>query len=475
MIKKRLGKSNLEVSCVGFGSYRISNKIEQHHHALEKALKKGINLIDTSSNYADGESEILIGNLISRLISTNEFRREDLIIVTKGGYIQGQNLQLVNQRVEIGSPYNEIVICSPDLKHSINPEFLEDQINLSLQRLKMDCIDVYLLHNPEYFLTYTKMNSLTDLRNEYYKRIETAFRFLEQKVDEGKIKWYGISSNTFGANADKLNFTSLERVLEIAENISPKNHFAVVQFPLNAIEKVNASTKNQFDNTKTFLRLANEANLGVLVNRPLNGIEHNQIIRLADYEIKENISKDETIDLASQIESIEKEILILADKIEDGEIRKNVMDCLSIGNIIKSNFDRFDGVTHFSEVRNQFLIPRANYSMQNLFETFREDKSALNKINNYAVHVNILLDSCESVLAKTANEENKKLHDKLNQYLDDSYHQLSLSQKSVLMINSLSEISCTLVGMRKEEYVNDIIEITDYKPQQKAYEYWGLD
>ena len=57
----------------------------------------------------------------------------------------------------------------------------------------------------------------------------------------------------------------------------------------------------------------------------------------------------------------------------------------------------------------------------------------------------------------------------------DSYHQLSLSQKSVLMINSLSEISCTLVGMRKEEYVNDIIEITDYKPQQKAYEYWGLD
>jgi ElaB/YqjD/DUF883 family membrane-anchored ribosome-binding protein len=136
---------------------------------------------------------------------------------------------------------------------------------------------------------------------------------------------------------------------------------------------------------------------------------------------------------------------------------------------------RFDGVTHFSEVRNQFLIPRANYAMQNLFETYREDKSALNKINNYAVHINILLDSCESVLAKEANEENKKLHEKLNQYLDNNYHQLSLSQKSVLMLNSLREVSCTLVGMRKEEYVNDILEIADYKPQPKVYEYWGLN
>lgn len=475
MIKKKLGKSNLEVSCVGFGSYRISSKIEQHHHALEKALRNGINLIDTSSNYADGESEILIGNVIKKLLSTNEFKREDFIIVTKGGYIQAQNLQLVKQREELGKPYNEIVICSPDLMHSINPEFLQDQINLSLERLQMDYVDVYLLHNPEYFLTYTKMNSLTDLRNEYYNRIDKAFRFLEQKVDEGKIKWYGISSNTFGANADKLNFTSLERVLEIAENISPNNHFAVVQFPLNAIEKVNASTKNQFENAKTFLRLAKDANLGVLVNRPLNGIEKNQIIRLADFEIKENISKEETINLAAEIEFIEKEISLLADEIKNDDIRKNVKDCLSISNIIKSNLGRFDGVTHFSEVRNQFLIPRANYAMQNLFETYREDKSALNKINNYAVHINILLDSCESVLAKEANEENKKLHEKLNQYLDNNYHQLSLSQKSVLMLNSLREVSCTLVGMRKEEYVNDILEIADYKPQPKVYEYWGLN
>ena len=70
-------------SNIGFGSYRISNKIEQHYTSLRKALSEGINLIDTSANYADGESEILIGRVLKDMINENIISRKDITLVTK--------------------------------------------------------------------------------------------------------------------------------------------------------------------------------------------------------------------------------------------------------------------------------------------------------------------------------------------------------------------------------------------------------
>ncbi len=475
MIYKSLGKSGLNVSCVGFGTYRVSSKVEQHHEALELALKKNVNLIDTSSNYADGESEILVGNVINKLISTGEKNREDFVVVSKGGYIQGRNLQLVNKKKNDGLPYEEVVICSPDLQHSIHPNFLSDQIDLSLERLQLDYMDVYLLHNPEYFLSYTKMNTLSELRDDYYDRIEKAFILLEEKVAEGKIKWYGISSNSFGSPSDKLNFTSLDEVIKIAKSISEKNHFAVVQFPLNAVEKKHASNKNQKNNSTPFLKLAKEENLGVLVNRPLNGIQDNQLIRLADFDVKENITEEETISLAKTISNVETEIAKLSDVLEDESVKSEIRDCLTSGKIIIENIVKLDGISQFREIRGQYLIPRANYAIQNLSVFYRGNKEIISALNNYVVHLNILLDSCESVFAKRANQENYFLHEEFNIFLSEENYSLPLSQKSILLINSLDEVSSTLVGMRKTSYVEDILKVTDIQPQEKAYEFWGLN
>ena len=49
---------------LGFGSYRIDAHTPEHAAALEKALFGGVNLIDTSTNYADGSSETCIGNVL---------------------------------------------------------------------------------------------------------------------------------------------------------------------------------------------------------------------------------------------------------------------------------------------------------------------------------------------------------------------------------------------------------------------------
>ncbi len=79
------------LSRFAFGTYRTTIHNPIHQEALHYALEKGIVDIDTSSNYMYGEAEELIGAAIK------DFKREDIRIVSKGGYIQGPNLQRVQE------------------------------------------------------------------------------------------------------------------------------------------------------------------------------------------------------------------------------------------------------------------------------------------------------------------------------------------------------------------------------------------
>ena len=90
---------------IGFGTYRIDMHTQEHYQALYKAIENGIKVIDTSSNYTDGESEQVVGNVITDLISEGKIKREDVTIITKGGYIQGQNYNLAQKRKESGKPF----------------------------------------------------------------------------------------------------------------------------------------------------------------------------------------------------------------------------------------------------------------------------------------------------------------------------------------------------------------------------------
>ena len=454
---KTLGKTNYNVSICGFGSYRVDIGVKSHEKSLRKAILAGINIIDTSANYADGGSEKLVGKVLNELILEGNISRDEIVIVSKGGYIQGSNFDLASEREINGQSFPEVTKCAPDLWHCIHPDFLEDQITRSLERLNLERIDVYLLHNPEYFLTYSQITDDERRKNEFYKRIEQAFIHLEKEVSEKRINYYGISSNTFGLPSGKPNFTSLERVTNIARNISENNHFAVVQLPLNLFEQGGAQNKNQTNDQKTFLELAEESNLGVLVNRPLNAIVKNQLIRLADFLVTENRNENEIIELIEDLAKQEKNLIdryVSSIGITLSE-KKNLVEYLSLSEILKSNRHNFTSAGNFKEVKIYHLIPRANYAI-NLLGKYFDDENAVRSLRNYAVTVNILLDSIQSSLANKQNEKNRHIHQKLNSYLKDEQKKLSLSQKSVLMINSLRSITTTLVGMRNEEYVNDV-------------------
>lgn len=460
---KKLGKTNRKVSICGFGGYRIDARIKNHEEALKYALENGINLVDTSTNYADGESEVLIGKVLKDLGKT---KREKITLVSKVGYIQGENLEEVKKK-----EYPEVVNCAPDLQHCIHPNFIKDQLDKTLKRLGQKYVDVYLLHNPEYYLNYTFGMELDELREEYYRRIKQAFEYLEKEVKKGRIKYYGVSSNTFVESPDKQNFTSLEKVLEAADSVSSKNKFAVVQAPLNILEKGGFNNKNQSDGT-SFLEKANKNNLGVLVNRPLNAIKNNRLKRLADFEIKEDRGEQEVKKLIEQLRNLEKEIREnFLGKVKQDE-RRIVNQYMSLGKILDTNLDNIQGASHFSEIRKMYLVPRVNYAITQIFEANEGDYTVRTKLNKYATQVNITLNSIESIFAKKANEENKEYHDELDNYIPAKNKNMPLSQKAIMMNNSLKEVTTTLIGMRSTQYVDDVLNSMKPEYFKKAVEFW---
>ena len=469
---KVLGKTGLKVSVTGFGSYRVSYMVNSHEEALTYALTNGINLIDTSANYTDGGSEILIGKVVTKLISENKLKRSELVVVSKGGYLQGGNLEKAKDRELRGNPYPEVVVCAPDLWHCIHPDFLKDQISGSLERLNTDYIDCYLLHNPEYFLNYSAYETAEEMHAEYYSRIQRAFKYLETEVESGRINSYGISSNTFGLEEGEDDFTSLERILKAADEINAK-YFSVIQFPMNLIEKGGVKNLNQAGCKKNVLTIAAENNLGVLINRPLNGISGNRMQRLAEFEITEDRSGEE-VDLL--IESVKmKEVELKSEYVvplqADASEKRAFVECLSTASMLSDNKGKFQGVTHFNEISGQFLIPRINYVIKELYEKYNSE-SLRKKLNEYGVEVQILIDSFRSILAGEHNKKLKTFHKKIDAVTEGVYAGQPMSRKAVAMINSLPQVSSTLVGMRSVNYVNDMLAAGNLEFSPDAYGFW---
>ena len=471
---KILGKTGFTVSICGFGGYRIDDGIPQHQNSLGLALTSGINLIDTSSNYADGGSEILIGKVLKKLISEKKIERENIVVVSKGGYLQGSNLKLGYEREKSGKPFSDVVKCSNDLWHCISPDFLENQITLSLQRLSLNKINVYLLHNPEYFLTYSVISDPERREREYYRRIKDAFIHLEEEVKRGRIVYYGISSNTFAEKNTKQNFTSLEKVIQIANEISEQNHFAVVQFPMNLIENGGMNILNQQNQTKTFLEVAGENSLGVLVNRPLNAISKNKLIRLADYPVTEDRSEEE---IYSLIEDLSKQEILLIEKYINyiglsASEKKNLIDSISVSQILKANYKQFDDPGRFNEIKSTYLIPRANFAVNEINKNYPNDEKIVRSLRNFAVTTNILFDSIFSNLAKKKNLQNLIFHKAIDKIANNEQQKLPLSQKAILLINSVPQVSSTLVGMKSVNYVQDVENSIKSAYFEKYSDYW---
>lgn len=479
ILHKTLGKTGLTVSACGFGSYRVDYRVKEHYSAMEYAIEKGINLIDTSANYSDGGSEILIGNVLGGMIDKGSITREEIVVVSKGGYLQGKNLEAAKKMEDDGLGYKSVTKYTDNLWHCIHPDFLKDQITFSLERMKIETIDVYLLHNPEYFLDspLAKELEIDELRHEYYNRIRLAFTYLEEEVSNGRIGCYGISSNSFVKESVDPVFTSLEKCIDAAEEISKDNNFKVIQFPLNLGEKGAVTAKNQRNDTKTMLELVSENNIGTLVNRPLNALGEEGLTRLADFEYNEEFTKLDEAQIVAEInlldsmeEEFSKDYLDTLDL--SGQNREAVNYFLKAGQLLKENWKNFGSIESFNDIKKQFLIPRVNFALMTLVSSPNITEDMKDKLDKIARQVNRLMEIMQSIYALMAKDRSRKIHAEINRLSGNSIEDLTLSQKAILLINSLDSISCTLVGMRSEKYVDDVIKSLGHPVVKEVFGIW---
>jgi aryl-alcohol dehydrogenase-like predicted oxidoreductase len=127
---RQLGKSELTVSEVGFGTWTLVTdwwgRTDDPHDMIKAALDAGINFFDTAPVYgADGAGETILRDYLRA--------REDLVLTTKVGY-------------DIQSPRR--FPGQSERPHDWRPESVVQQVDDSLSRLGTDHIDLLQLHNP---------------------------------------------------------------------------------------------------------------------------------------------------------------------------------------------------------------------------------------------------------------------------------------------------------------------------------------
>ncbi|MEZ4642024.1 MAG: aldo/keto reductase [Chloroflexota bacterium] len=451
------------VSEAGFGSYRISPDQDAHREALTHALSQGINLIDTSSNYADGGAESLIGEVLGELIGDGRLHREQLVIVSKGGYLQGSNYTLSQERKAAGNPFPDLVEYAEQLEHCIHPDFLAEQLTRSLERLNLQTLDVYLLHNPEYYLGWAQQNGvpLGEAWHDYYQRIRLAFQYLETEVGNGRIQAYGISSNSFPAPLHDPRFTSLSTVYGLAQAIGAQNgqhHFRVIQLPMNLFE-TGAVTEKNLSGDQNVLQFAEANGLGVLINRPLNAIAGNVLTRLADVpQPAYPASKMEVstaVDISVRAERMLHEHILPQLPLDD-ETQQTVWEYLAVGTMLQGQWRAFGTYHNWRDIRSRFILPRAQSGTQFLANLENPPVEMEDWLNGY---INTLNTALAAVTAFYQESGHKAMADIKQQVetADPDWSAATLSQTAVRALRGTTGVTAVLVGMRQKAYVNDVL------------------
>lgn len=437
---KPLGTTGLWCHPLGFGCYRIEEDEPAHEAALRNYLARGGNLIDTSANYTDGGAERTIGRLLRGM------DRQSVILVTKGGYIQGDNMRLAQSR-----SFPEVVKYGPGLWHCIHPEFLATQIARSCERMGVATLDVFLLHNPEYYLMACAKRGVTPAdHDEFYRRIQAAFAFLESQVAAGVIRFYGISSNHFPLPADDPTFVSLSRCLAQAESVTPTHHFKVVQFPLNLFE-TGAVTESNNDGC-TPLEFCAANGLGTLANRPLNAFSQQRLVRLADFiQPGSRVSPDALSQALSPLRNHEARLagdfgLPLAFGNGLAEWLLQLAPRLDSPLVWEQNAYRLV-IAPVQQWMKQLAPPDRDVAFKSWRERFIElAQDALTAVAHFA--------------AAQAQPQSDAIRQRLASfgYVDEDQ---TLSQMAINTLRSLPTLSCVLVGMRRVDYVADAMGALD--------------
>jgi uncharacterized protein YyaL (SSP411 family)/aryl-alcohol dehydrogenase-like predicted oxidoreductase len=471
-----LGSTGLTVSRLGFGGYRVDDETPEHREALIAALQAGCTLIDTSTNYTEGGSERLVGSVVAELTRDGRVPRDAVVVVSKIGYVQGENLALAQEREAAGKPFPEMVKYMDECWHCLHPEFLRDQLTRSLDRLQLETLDVCLLHNPEYFLSDARKRvggTLETLREEFSRRLREAFAFFETQVAAGRIGWYGVSSNTAVAPSDDPEATLLSRMLEAARAAGgPGHHFRVLQVPMNLFEAGAILASNTGpDGTRTVLELAAEAGIGVLVNRPLNAFAGGRLVRLADFRVEGETTEVSLDEPLRQVAALEEEFRTrIAPRVQVPQGGTPPADWFRWADQLRRLPAHVQGLDHWAQIEEQMIAPMVAQIVHMLDRGLTGPMAGVWQSwrDRYLPALEALLEAFRAQAARQSQAMSDAVAAALTPHLPLARAGESLSRKALWVLASTPGVSCVLLGMRHPTYVSDGMAILGWPPLRDA-------
>src|SRR5438445_12460068 len=157
MKKRKLGKSNLEVSAIGLGcmgmsfGYGPAADKKEMVSLIRSAVERGVTFFDTAEVYGPFTNEQLVREALAPL-------RDQVVIATKFGWASNP---------EDGGKWTAL---------DSRPEHIKEAAEGSLKRLKTDVIDLYYQHRVD--------------RNVPIEDVAGAVKDL---IQQGKVKYFGLS------------------------------------------------------------------------------------------------------------------------------------------------------------------------------------------------------------------------------------------------------------------------------------------
>lgn len=161
---RKLGKSGIEASVIGFGSWAIGGWMwggigdeNEAIRAIHAAIDSGMNLIDTAPMYGFGASEEIVGKAISD-------RRDQVVLATKCGLIWHEERGDFHCFTDEKHPSKEGKF---KISRCLAPDIIRYEVEESLTRLKTDYIDLFQTHWQDSTTPISEtMDTLIRLREE---------------------------------------------------------------------------------------------------------------------------------------------------------------------------------------------------------------------------------------------------------------------------------------------------------------------
>ena len=206
---KKLGSTDVDVStiCLGTMTWGEQNSKADGFEQMDYAIDNGVNFWDTAEIYAIpmreetyGETENIIGEWFKKTK-----KRDKVILATK-----------------VSGPTSKEYIrgggCSYDKKS------MSEALEKSLKRMQTDYIDLYQLHWPERNTNFFgKQGYEHDSNEKNWIAFEEILENLKKFVDEGKIRYVGLSNETAWGLAKCLELSKLKNLPKMMAVQNPYN------------------------------------------------------------------------------------------------------------------------------------------------------------------------------------------------------------------------------------------------------------